>query len=313
MTAEDSADDAPRPFEPSPLLPDRRVLRVTHETVYSYREPVDRSTHTLRLRPVVDAQQTVRRYDLHISEPCTARNYEDVFGNHVFRFSPERPFRELTLRSEFEVVTHPNVDLPTDPGLTRPRIPLVWMPWQRQMMLPYLLPDELSESELEELSEYAMGFVQRNGGDLIDALLDMNWTIHREYAYRAGSTTLTTTPYEVFEHRRGVCQDFANLLICLARLLSVPARYRVGYIYTGGRYANDLQSDASHAWAEIYIPLVGWRGFDPTNGCLVNADHVRVAAGRHYRDATPTSGVIYEGGTGEHLTVAVRVENVAGT
>ena len=79
-------------------------------------------------------------------------------------------------------------------------------------------------------------------------------------------------------------------MLCLARLLSIPARYRVGYIYTGANYANKVQSEASHAWAELYLPWVGWRGFDPTNGCVVGSDHVRVAAGRHFRDASPMSG-----------------------
>jgi transglutaminase-like putative cysteine protease len=107
-----------------------------------------------------------------------------------------------------------------------------------------------------------------------------------------------------------VCQDFANLLICLARLLGIPARYRVGYIYTGAQYENKVQSDASHAWTELYLPWFGWQGFDPTNGCLVGRDHVRVACGRHYRDATPTSGTILRGGGTETLSIAVRVEPI---
>ena len=99
-------------------------------------------------------------------------------------------------------------------------------------------------------------------------------------------------------------------MICLARLLGVPARYRVGYIYTGASYENKIQSEASHAWAELYLPWTGWLGFDPTNGCLANNDHVRVAAGRNYRDATPTAGTIYKGGGYETLAIDVRVEAV---
>jgi transglutaminase-like putative cysteine protease len=126
----------------------------------------------------------------------------------------------------------------------------------------------------------------------------------------SGSTTSETTAFEVFESRRGVCQDFANLMICLARLLQVPARYRMGYIFTGADYQNKIQSEASHAWLELYIPRVGWHGFDPTNGIQVGADHIRVACGRNYRDATPTSGTIYRGGGTETLTVSVRVDAV---
>jgi transglutaminase-like putative cysteine protease len=138
----------------------------------------------------------------------------------------------------------------------------------------------------------------------------MNLSIYRDYKYVSGSTSLNTTPFEVYTNRHGVCQDFANLLICLARLLSIPARYRMGYIYTGANYENKIQSDASHAWVEIYLPYVGWRGFDPTNGIMVSQDHVRVACGRNYRDATPTSGTIFKGGGTERLAVDVKIKEV---
>ena len=107
-----------------------------------------------------------------------------------------------------------------------------------------------------------------------------------------------------------MCQDFANLMICLARLLHIPARYRMGYIYTGANYENQIQSDASHAWVELYLPQVGWHGLDPTNGIQVGLDHVRVACGRNYRDATPTSGTIYKGGGMETLEIRVQVQDL---
>jgi transglutaminase-like putative cysteine protease len=186
------------------------------------------------------------------------------------------------------------------------------MPWQRQMMLPYLLPPELPETQLRELSEFAMSFAERQDFDLVETLIDINTSIFRDFKYLSGSTNLETTPFEVYIQRRGVCQDFANLFICLARLLNIAARYRVGYIYTGTDYANKVQSEASHAWVELYLPWLGWRGFDPTNGCLAGVDHIRVACGRNYRDATPTDGTIFKGGHGEKLDVAVRVQPITG-
>jgi transglutaminase-like putative cysteine protease len=186
-------------------------------------------------------------------------------------------------------------------------IPLVWMPWQRQVLDPYLLPPELPETELAELVEYAMSFVKRNDYDLLDTLLDINHTIFREYRYQQGATNLATTAFDVYVNRRGVCQDFTNLMICLARLLGVPARYVCGYIYTGPKHENAAQGEASHAWVQLYLPQVGWKGFDPTNGILTQTEHVRVAVGRNYLDATPTSGTIFVGGGGETLTVDVRV------
>jgi transglutaminase-like putative cysteine protease len=181
------------------------------------------------------------------------------------------------------------------------------LPWQREMFSSYLLPTELPESELEELIDFAMSFVKRNNYDLMAVLNDINQTLYREIKYVPGSTTLATTPYEVYVYRQGVCQDFANLFICLSRLLNIPARYRVGYLYTGVKTKQHIRSDASHAWVELYLPELGWFGFDPTNGSFANEAHIRIACGRHYRDATPTSGTIYKGGANETLMTTVQV------
>jgi transglutaminase-like putative cysteine protease/predicted glutamine amidotransferase len=288
-----------------------RCFDVYHETVYRYVAPVERSTHKFRLRPLQDDLQRVLSHDLDLRVDGVRREFEDVFGNYTIRLDVDTPFGELVIcaRSRVEVRSHGLLHLRSPER--RDQIPLVWMPWQRQMMLPYLLPPELPETELLELSDFAMSFVERNDYDLVETLLDMNRTIYRDFTYVTGSTTVETTPFQVFSSREGVCQDFANLLICMARLLSVPARYRVGYIYTGADYENKIQSEASHAWVELYLPWTGWRGFDPTNGCTVRSDHVRVATGRHFWDAAPTSGTIYKGGGGETLSVEVRVDPVS--
>jgi transglutaminase-like putative cysteine protease len=191
------------------------------------------------------------------------------------------------------------------PARVRSSLPLVWMPWQRQILQPFLLPPELPESELAELTEYAMSFAQRNDYELLDTLLDLNATIFTDYQYKQGATNLATTAFEVYANRRGVCQDFANLFICLARLIGVPARYVCGYLYTGPKHPNSRMGDASHAWVQVYLPEVGWKGFDPTNGVITQTEHVRVAVGRNYVDATPTSGTLYVGGGGETLSVEV--------
>jgi transglutaminase-like putative cysteine protease/predicted glutamine amidotransferase len=292
------------------ILPGSRVVSVVHETIYRYRQPVERSAHLFRLKPVHDKFQELLEHDLSISCDGLRRDYEDVFGNHVTSGEIENPYRELRIASRSIVRLSGEPSRPLHSPQRRFTIPLVWMPWQRQMMLPYLLPPELPETQLNELYEFAMTFTERQDNDLVQTLLDMNLTIYRDFKYVSGSTTLATTPFDVYCNRRGVCQDFANLLICLARLLSIPARYRVGYIYTGGNYENKVQSEASHAWVELYLPWMGWQGFDPTNGCLVGRDHVRVACGRNYRDATPTSGTIYKGGGTETLSVDVRVQDL---
>lgn len=283
---------------------------VSHITRYEYTEPVQHSTHFFRLQPTNDLIQKVVKTTLKISSPGEETRYEDVFGNQSMHVVINDPYAFLTVEATSRVKVF--ATNPDDHSLSRRQssIPLGWMPWQRQMMMPYLLPSELPESQLMELTEYAMSFVERNDYHLMNTIEDINLSIYRDYQYVSGSTSLNTTPFEVYTLRKGVCQDFANLFICLARLLSIPSRYRMGYIYTGANYANKIQSDASHAWAEVYLPYVGWRGFDPTNGCAVLQDHIRVACGRNYRDATPTAGTIYKGGGTETLTVDVKMRKV---
>ncbi|MEO8548924.1 MAG: class II glutamine amidotransferase [Kofleriaceae bacterium] len=281
---------------------------ITHRTVYRYTKPIERSLHVLRLTPFHDRLQTVKSHELSVSVNGQARDYEDVFGNRVRRLNVESPFSELVIEAR-SVVESLDVDpLGFGPLRVASTIPLVWMPWQRQVLDPYLLPPELPETELAELADYAMSFVRRNDSDLLETMLDINTTIRREYKYIQGATNVFTTPFEVYVNRRGVCQDFANVMICLARLLGVPARYVCGYVYTGPKAENQVQSEASHAWVQLYLPQIGWKGFDPTNGKLTQTEHIRVAVGRNYRDATPTSGTIFVGGGGETLSVDVKIE-----
>jgi len=286
-------------------------LQVEHRTVYRYTTPVERSTHLLRLEPVHDLLQSKLSYDVNLSVEGKRTEFEDVFGNRVTRVEIDEPFTELAIVSRAVVElrdTNP-LSFRSRPH-ARTAIPVVWMPWQRHMLQPYLLPPELPETQLMELTDYAMSFVERNDSDLLETLLDMNLSIFSEYRYIQGTTTFATTPFEVYSNRRGVCQDFANLFICLARLLGVPARYVCGYVYTGAQAHNRAQSEASHAWVQVYLPEVGWKGFDPTNGVVTQTDHIRVAVGRAYVDATPTSGTLFVGGGQETLEVAVRCEPV---
>lgn len=314
IAAQQQHASAPVPDLQEVADPDREpgtaTLSVVHETRYTYTEPVERSSHRFCLRPVGDDRQVLLHHDFTISVDGQSRDFEDVFGNRARQLEVTRPFTDMHIVSHSTVRVEGVVASQLKTSLRRDQIPLVWMPWQRQMMQAYLMPPELPEPELRELSEFAMSFVERNDYDLVETLLDMNRTIYRDFDYVSGSTTVETTPFQVYTTRKGVCQDFANVLICIARLLSVPARYRVGYIYTGGSYENKIQSDASHAWVEVYLPWTGWVGLDPTNGCLASTDHIRVACGRQFRDAAPTAGTIYRGGGTETLSVAVRVERL---
>ena len=288
-----------------------RFYDISHLTEYKYSVPVEHSSHTFRLQPVEDAVQEVVQATLELSVDGEMLPFEDVFANHSIYYDITKTYPQLMIKMKSRVKVYAVPPDDHSPVMRRSQIPLVWMPWQRQMMLPYLLPPELPETQLRQMTDYAMSFVERNDSHLIDSLMDINKKIYEDFAYVPGITFLETTAFDVFSLRKGVCQDFANLFICLCRLLNIPARYRVGYIYTGGGYENKIQSDASHAWAEVYLPYIGWRGFDPTNGCMVAQDHVRTACGRNYRDATPVSGTIFKGGGTEKLKVEVQIREAS--
>ncbi len=288
--------------------PPKRILRVSHTTKYSYQNPVEKSSHRLRLSPIVDRFQTVLSHSLNLSVDGFRYQFEDVFGNQVLGLDIDATYQELVIAMNADVEVTSPIDRP-DLLSDQQALPIFWMPWQAKMMQSYLLPPELPESQLRELTEYARSFSVRNNGDLLSTLEDITYTIYSDFVYKPGHTNNETTPYEVFKSHKGVCQDFANLMICLARMLNIPARYRVGYIYTGSNYENTQQSDASHAWVEAYIPNFGWRGFDPTNGSRTSGDHIRVASGRNYIDATPTSGVVF-GGSTETMQIDVQVTDL---
>jgi transglutaminase-like putative cysteine protease len=286
-----------------------RKLRVVHTTKYTYDHPVERSVHRMILCPMYDWDQRVISSTLKIDPEVDTVEFEDVFGNWVTRFEITTPYTALTVSADSIVEL-----LDVDPFAfakkkIRPAFPLVWMPWEQAMIGPYLRPIELPDPQLQELFDYAMCFVKKNDGDLMETLFDINLTLFREYKYVPGSTNLLTTPYDVFVNKKGVCQDFANLFICLARLLGIPARYVCGYIFTGNVAPTRASSDATHAWVQLYIPNIGWKGFDPTNGVLPETGHIRVGYGRHYKDATPTSGTLYTPAT-ETMTVDVTVTEI---
>ncbi|HWA97544.1 MAG TPA: transglutaminase family protein, partial [Pirellulales bacterium] len=215
-----------------------RRLSVRHTTRMTYDQPVAHSTHQLRLLPMTDRRQRVLDYDLEISLPFNPIQFEDVFGNHVTKFDINQPYTELTItsRATVELINEDPFAFASVP--IRPSFPLVWMPWQRLMLNPYLQPLELPETQLHELVAYGMSIVEQNNRDLMETLFALNLHLHSDFQYCPGSTNVFTTPFDFFVNKRGVCQDYANLFVCIARMLGIPARYVCGYIHTGNHGAN---------------------------------------------------------------------------
>ena len=294
---------------PDPIVAPIRRLAVRHLTRYQYAQPVTRGRHLLRLRPIHDHLQSLEKYRLQINQDGSRRDFEEAFGNLSTRLELTAPHTELEIVAESVVSirqTDPFALLTPD---YRQTFPITWMPWERRMLEPYLEPPELPEAQLTTLYEFAHQLAAENNQDVTETLFALNLKLFREFVYAPGSTTLETTAYDVFTQKQGVCQDFANLFICLARLLELPARYVCGYVLTsiGGNMSAAHQ--ATHGWCEVYLPNIGWMGFDPTNGTIPTLDHVRVSRGRNYKDATPTTGWL-EPAVAHTLGVEVSVEIV---
>jgi transglutaminase-like putative cysteine protease len=153
------------------------------------------------------------------------------------------------------------------------------------------------------LYELALELDVRRRDDPLTVLRDLNSDIHRIFDYSPKTTRVDSPIDEALSMRKGVCQDFAHIMITLVRHLQIPCRYVSGYLYRGeGRSTGE----ATHAWVEAYLPDIGWVGFDPTNNTLTDERHVRVAIGRDYSDVPPTRGV-FRGKAESEMAVTVRI------
>ena len=146
----------------------------------------------------------------------------------------------------------------------------------------------------------------RAGGDPLEGLLRLSDTLHCAFAYSPGSTSVIFTIDHVLETGQGVCQDYAHVMIAIARCWGIPTRYVSGYLHVTGNGGQQVPATLSHAWVECRLAGLGWIGFDPTNQSLADQRYVRVALGRDYQDVSPTRGV-FRGGGQSRLEVNVRM------
>ncbi len=286
--------------------------RVTHTTEYDYAQPVSLAHNETHLRPRDAGTQRVLAHRLEIDPaPAMVVEREDFFGNAVSYFSLEQPHTHLRVTA----VTDLDVQAPETAPHARAATP-----WQqiarrlREDRSPQVL--EVLQFQLEstvvrllpEISRYAAASFP-NGRPLVEAVHDLMQRIHKDFAYEPGATSVATPLAQVFEQRRGVCQDFAHLAIACLRAQGLAARYVSGYIETVPPPGQQklTGSDASHAWFAVFDPDVGWLDFDPTNNLLPMDQHITTAWGRDYTDVTPLKGVIFGGGA-HSAKVAVDVE-----
>jgi transglutaminase-like putative cysteine protease len=282
--------------------------RVRHETAYSYASDVVHSHQLLHLVPRPAPYQQCLEHTIDISPAAYRRKEEiDAFGNPVTRVEFEHPHRRLEVTTDMEVEIY-----------SRPAISAAdTVPWDRLAARFEYTGRSPSRDDLEAVrfrSESPYVRVKRMFTDyaedcfpakrpILACAQALMTKLHTELMYAPGATTIATPVTEVLEIRRGVCQDFAHLMIACIRSRGLAARYVSGYV------RSLVGSAASHAWVAVYTPPFGWLELDPTNDTMVGTDHIAVAWGRDFGDVSPLRGIILGGGS-HRLSVDVRVERL---
>jgi transglutaminase-like putative cysteine protease len=268
-------------------------IRIQHETIYQYEQPAAGLIQILRLTPRNHDGQYVIDWRIEVSEDCRLAEHEDAFGNITHTFTVDGPVGEL------RVLVQGEVDTQDTNGVVRGAI-------ERFPASLYLRETSLTRAD-DAITAFADEKLRKAGADQLNLLHVLLSSIKEEIVYDTDPTHATTTAAEAFALRRGVCQDLAHIFIAAARCLKIPARYIGGHFHRSDGVVNQ---EAGHAWAEAFVPALGWVAFDPANGMCATDAHVRVAVGLDYLGAAPVRGTRYGGGA-EQLLVAVQVNQAA--
>ena len=268
-------------------------IRISHLTSYVYGTPATSVIQMLRLTPRNHDGQYVARWRIDVSIDCRLDQHEDAFGNLTHTFSTDGPFSDLAVTVEGEVETRDTQ------GIVRGTV-------ERFPPSLYLRATALTTPDAG-ICAFAAASRDAEDGNVLNLLHHMLERLHDDMVYDTDPTQVATTAAQAFALKRGVCQDLTHIFIAAARSLAIPARY------VGGYFRRDDGVDeqgAGHAWAEAFVPELGWVAFDPANGLCATDAHVRVAVGLDYLGAAPLRGTRYGGG-GEVMSVKVRVDQAS--
>ncbi len=281
---------------------------LTHVTEFHYDGPVSESYNEVRLRPMHDDRQSCLSFRLTTSPTSRTTSYRDAFGNWVHQFNVLGPHRQLKVQADCVVLAHEYEFVPN--GAT-----LADLDKQQEELLEefydFVAPTEYVP-HLPDLDEFILASEQQSGGTVAGFAQAISEVIHQHFEYMKGATHVRSSIQDSISARAGVCQDFAHVLLGIARKRGLPARYVSGYMVSEGSAEPDAKLEeviggqASHAWTEVYVLGSGWMPLDPTLGKPVGLRHVRLAYGRDYGDVAPVRGV-YKGHAGQRLSVDVRV------
>lgn len=273
---------------------------IHHVTKYTYPEPVRDSANQIILFPIRDEYQEVLSHQLIITNEPTVEKYRDYYGNEIGTFMNIDLHKELRIDSTKTIVTKeralPDNSEPVDEQWNHL--------YQIRNVVPFidfLMPEFFTA--IEDVKKIANADLFKSM-PVFEAAKRLNEYVYQNFQYIKGITNTQTTIDEVWKLKAGVCQDFAHILSVMLRLINIPARYVSGYVCPKDK---DLRGQgATHAWVEAYIPYYGWIGLDPTNDCVVNDLHVRLAIGRNFSDCSPVKGT-YKGSAKQSLEVGVSV------
>lgn len=273
---------------------------IHHVTKYNYESPVRDSANQIVLYPIRDEFQDVVLQDIFITGEPNVDIFKDYYGNEVGAFMNAEPHRELLIDSKVEVITKTKVQ-PLDDASKEDQ-------WQNLYAIRYQIPyiDFLKQEQFNALNEviHIADVEQSKSVTPLKATQKLTEYVFNNFSYIKGITSVQTTADEIWKLKAGVCQDFAHILLVMLRMIHIPARYVSGYICPN---KSEMRGEgATHAWVEAYIPFYGWLGFDPTNNCIADELHVRLAVGRSFSDCSPVKGT-YKGTSDHTLEVGVSV------
>lgn len=286
--------------------------QIVHRTQYSSAEPVSVGHNEAWLTPRNTPTQVCLEHQIEITPaPSVVVTRTDYFHNTTTQFAFNKGYDTLTVTAQNVVEVFPSV--PNTAGVPN------WEAVRDAVRAGHSAECfEALEFTFDsprcriaaEFQHYAQLSFPPNGS-VHDGITDLMRRMHSDFRYDPMATTVSTPVEQVFRIRRGVCQDFAHLLISMLRSIGLPARYVSGYLRTlppPGK-TRLVGSDASHAWASAYCGPLGWIDLDPTNNQIPSTDHITIAWGRDYMDVAPLKGV-YLGGSSPQLVVSVDVSEL---
>ncbi len=287
------------------------LYRLHHLTRYEYEAPVVHAHHVARMRPRSSSWQRVLNTKLDvIPTPALVSSIRDYEGNEqdLFEILQDHVVLEVTATSEVE--PHPRFEAG--------RLEEHRLSWEQARREPQAGFSEITDYAFDsplvrahaDLMSYALPSFAANC-PLVEAIGELNRRIFEEFSYDPSATDVSTPLGEVLREKRGVCQDFAHLAIGCLRSLGLAARYVSGYLETLPPPGSPrlVGADASHAWAEVHVPGLGWLEFDPTNAVFPGTSYIRLAHGRDFSDVSPLKGVVLGGGR-HTLTVEVDMARI---